>query len=237
MQVALDGIFTPNPRVWLQSLGSFAIFICFLDITWWFLFWSPNQAESQICYRYRCGIMARFHLRMEVESSQASIFEKRSLIFSPTIKDMVYLPFSLWHLMEIWPLEKIVEWGAAEDRKTRVGWRRNNCGLSSIQLSHIDDNALYTMNDSVSSSSSADLLYPCSTQGLEPQLWEFDPHSDCSGHPNAFKIKFSSLSPNLFPEHTELSFLITSKAFNIQVLNFLHFTFDKHLIQWCSVTE
>lgn len=57
---------------------------------------------------------------MEVESSKASILRKVSYSF-PIIKDMAHLPFSLWHLMEIWLLLKTAEWGAAEDRKTRVG--------------------------------------------------------------------------------------------------------------------
>lgn len=53
-----------------------------------------------------------------IKSSQH--LEERSLILF-YMRDMAYLPFSLWHLMEIWLLLKTDEWDAAEDRKTRVG--------------------------------------------------------------------------------------------------------------------
>lgn len=89
-----------------------------------------QDLRSVIYYRYSAGWGLDSILGWQWNQVRLASWEKVSYSF-PTIKDMAYLPFSLWHLMEIWPLMKTAEWGAALDRKTRVGWRRNSCGLCS----------------------------------------------------------------------------------------------------------
>lgn len=111
-----------------------------------------------------------------IKSSQH--LEERSLILF-YMRDMAYLPFSLWHLMEIWPLLKTDEWDAAEDRKTRVGWRRNNCGLSSTEVSHRWRCFKYNMF--ISSASDPTFYFMTTNILVLPKAWDFhfdsDPHS------------------------------------------------------------
>lgn len=191
-----------------------------------------QDLRSVLYCKYKCGIGLDSILEWKWNQVKPGSLRKYLYAF-PAIKGMIYLPFSPWHLMEIWPLVKIAEWGASEDKKTRVGWKRNSCRLSSTQLNHIDDNGLNTV-----------CLYPHPPVQtsyfmktnilvlLKPWDFNYEPHSDWSRHPNALKIKFSSLSLDLYPEHIDLFLLINSKTFNIWGLNCLHLTFGKHLTQF-----
>lgn len=194
-----------------------------------------QDLRSVLYCRYKCGIgldSILFWNGSGIKSSQ-DLWENISYSF-PVIKGVVCLPFSLWHLMEIWPLVKIAEWGAAEDRKTRVGWRRNGCRLSSTQLNRIDDNGLNT----VCSYPHPPVLtsYFMRTNILVLlKPWDFNFESLTSTQIDLdIQMPYRSnsvltLSLNLFPEHIDLFLLITSKAFNIWGLNCLHLTFGKHL--------
>lgn len=136
------------------------------------------QSGSHICYIQEIQVKHWDHsiLWWKWKQVKSECWEEVSYI-SPVTKYTAYLPFVQWHLMEICPLLKTAEWGAASDRKTRVGWRRKSCRLRSPWMNHIDGNVSNILNVSGPYLLFHGNQYSCSIHTVGLQFWETDSHS------------------------------------------------------------